>query len=68
MVELVLVYCMLGHASVCKEQRPVFEDPLTLMSCMMNGQKTGAEYVRDHPLWKLASWRCEVNKPSQQPI
>ncbi len=65
MIQLVVVYCMIANTSVCTETRPVFEDELSLVSCMMTGQMTASEYVREHPLWQLSGWRCEVNVPQQ---
>jgi hypothetical protein len=67
MIEMVLVYCMIGDPAQCIEQRPVFEDPLTAMACMMSAQTVAVEYVRDHPNWTLSGWRCEMNKPRSEP-
>jgi len=66
-IELVLVYCMVADPKNCLERRPVFEDPLTAASCVMNAQRMAIEYVRDHPAWQLAGWRCEKDKPSELP-
>ncbi|MDB5396825.1 MAG: hypothetical protein JWM91_4331 [Rhodospirillales bacterium] len=67
MIELVIVYCMVGDPKQCLEQRPVFEQPLTPMSCLMGAELTAADYVKEHPTWKLASWRCEKDKPHETP-
>lgn len=67
MIELVLVYCMIGDPARCVEQRPMFEEPLTSMACMMTAQQTASYYVRDHPQWQLARWRCERDKPRERP-
>ena len=67
MVELVLIYCVIGKPNQCIEQRPTFEQPLTAMSCMMSAQFTAADYVKVHPSWQLASWRCEKDKPHEVP-
>jgi hypothetical protein len=45
------------------ESRPAFEQPLTPLSCMMNAQFVAEQYVTEHPEWRLARWRCEVNVP-----
>ena len=65
MIQLVLVYCMVANATVCAESRPTFEDGLSLIGCIMNGQQTGAAYVREHPQWQLSRFRCEVNVPQE---
>ncbi len=66
-IELVLVYCMVGDPKQCLEDRPLFEQPLTPMSCMMNAQLTAADYVKNHPTYQLASWRCEAGKRHEEP-
>jgi hypothetical protein len=66
-IQLVIVYCLVANASTCIEDRPVFEQPLTPMSCMMNAQFVGQQYVNAHPDWRMARWRCEVNVPRQNP-
>jgi hypothetical protein len=68
MIELVLVYCLTAQPDKCTEQRPVFEEPLTGMACMMNAQRVAIQYVEEHPDWKLAGWRCEVDKPASRDI
>ncbi|HLY55186.1 MAG TPA: hypothetical protein VKS60_06495 [Stellaceae bacterium] len=67
MIELVLVYCMVADPTRCMEQRPVFEDPLTPVSCMMTAQKVAVDYVNEHPQWQFSRWRCEIDKPKSAP-
>jgi hypothetical protein len=54
---------MIANANVCTETRPMFEQPLSLISCMTNGQETAAAYIEEHPLWRMAKLRCEVGVP-----
>ncbi len=65
MIELVLVFCLATDSSQCIEQRPIFEEPLSGMACMMNAQRMALQYVADHPGWQLSGWRCEKDKPHQ---
>ncbi|HVJ54097.1 MAG TPA: hypothetical protein VM689_16640 [Aliidongia sp.] len=65
MIELVLVYCLVADADRCIEQRPVFEEPLSGMACMMTAQRVALQYVAEHPDYKLSGWRCELDKPRQ---
>ena len=67
MIEMVLVYCMISDAGQCLEQRPVFEDPLTPISCMMTAQQVATSYVKEHPNYQLSRWRCELDKPHSAP-
>jgi hypothetical protein len=59
---------MVAHPDKCTEQRPVFEQPLTSIACMMNAQYTAQQYVAEHPDWQLAKWRCEIDKPPARNI
>jgi hypothetical protein len=71
MVELVLVFCLLdGSRRV--ERRPVFDQPLTLMGCMVGGQRAGAQFLDNHAeltgRYRLSSWRCEMGRPPERAI
>ncbi len=68
MIQLVLVYCMIDNASVCHEDRPTYEDPISMESCLTTAQQVAIGYVRDHPRWQLSGWRCEVNVPRKTPV
>jgi hypothetical protein len=65
MIALVLVYCLVADGSVCMEKRPVLSEELTPEACMMTAQKYAIPFVAEHPQWRLAGWRCEVNVPRQ---
>jgi hypothetical protein len=42
------------------------EFPLTVMGCMVGAQPTALDFIREHPNYELASWRCEINKPDEK--
>jgi hypothetical protein len=65
-VQLVLVYCLMADAKSCVEKRPVTEYPLSAMSCMISAQPMAADFLREHPAYQLASFRCEINKPAER--
>lgn len=67
MIQLVLVYCMIGNASVCVEDRPTYLEPITMNACLSTAQEVAVDYVRDHPRWQLSGWRCEVDVPRKIP-
>jgi len=67
MIQLVLVYCMLENASVCIEDRPTYSEPITMNSCLSIAETTAVDYVRDHPRWYFARWRCERDVPKRDP-
>ncbi|MBX5452701.1 MAG: hypothetical protein K6U10_02055 [Acidobacteriia bacterium] len=64
MVQLVLVFCALAQPQLCREQRPVFDPPLTLMGCITGGQRSAAQWLAEHPNWELRRWRCETGPVS----
>jgi hypothetical protein len=66
MLELVLIYCMIGAPDRCIEQRvPMFGD--SGIQCMIRGQTEASRYLATHPNWLLASWRCMASSAVQDP-
>ncbi len=66
MIELVVVYCLAADPKQCVEQHSPLDSPLP-MTCMVAGQQQAAAYVWEHPKYRLARWRCEVDVPKQVP-
>jgi hypothetical protein len=65
MVQLVLVFCLVASATTCKEVRPMFEDPLTLMGCVTQAQVVAVQELSDRfdpQGYQLVRWRCEIGK------
>ena len=59
MVSLILIVCLIGSPSLCREERP----PVTEVSgqfCMVHGQQLALEWLDAHPKWALKGWRCRV--------
>jgi len=50
----------------CVEKRPMTEFPLTAMTCMSTAQPMASDYLREHPAYQLASFRCEVDRPVEK--
>jgi hypothetical protein len=36
------------------------------MGCMMTAQPMASDFLREHPAYHLASFRCEINKPVEK--
>lgn len=66
MVQLVMTFCLMANTASCIEQRPMLEDIRSAMGCMTAAQPLAAEFVRGHPAFRLASWRCEIGKPVEK--
>lgn len=71
MVQLVLLFCLLDGTR-CVERRPIFVEPLTLMGCMVGGQRAAAQFLETHAdltgRYRLSSWRCEMGRPPERSI
>jgi hypothetical protein len=65
MAALVLVFCLASAPGDCQEERPLFAD-MSLMSCLVQGQRYASDWLADHPKWTLSGWRCEQNVPRQR--
>lgn len=61
---LVLVLCLQASPSSCVEQRPWGD--MSPMECVLRGQVYAADWLADHPKWRFARWRCEVDVPRQE--
>ncbi len=67
MIELVIVYCLASDQTQCVEKRDPdasYPDPV---ACMVSAELSAQSYLEEHPKWRLARWRCEVNVPKQIP-
>ena len=60
MATLVLLFCLASNHTQCIERRPVYEEPMSMMACMVGGQRAAAEFLQLHPGWELVKWRCEA--------
>lgn len=60
MVQLVLLFCLAADGSSCVERRPLLDDLLTPVGCLMAAQPMAAEFIRAHPSYRLVTWRCEI--------
>ena len=67
MIELVLVYCLANAPDRCVEQREPLGENGSVLECTMSAQQHAQEYLEMNPKYRLASWRCEIDKPRQQP-
>jgi hypothetical protein len=65
-VQLALVYCLTANPTACIEKRPLIEDLVGLSACMVAAQPIAAEFVNEHPAYRLVRWRCEIGKPREK--
>jgi hypothetical protein len=58
MIDLVLLACTLANPTACQEYHLLFQSSGSLQSCMMQAQPTLAQWVSEHPKYRVARWRC----------
>lgn len=66
MIELVLVYCLTADSHTCVERRPVLDDISGPMACMTAAQPLAAQYLAEHPKYRLSTWRCELHNRKER--
>jgi hypothetical protein len=64
MVSLILVVCLAAAPDVCREERPPIE-PVSGLSCVMEGQQFASQWLEEHPKWALKGWRCNAAAPGK---
>ena len=67
MIELVLIYCMMGTAEGCVERRQELDGAAGVIECMIAAQQVATRYLEAHPKLHLHAWRCEKDKPRERP-
>jgi hypothetical protein len=58
LVDLVLLACALANPGACREYHLMFQTAGSLRSCMMQAQPYLAQWVDDHPNFRVARWHC----------
>jgi hypothetical protein len=64
MVSLILVVCLAATPDVCREERPPME-PVSQISCIVEGQQFASQWLEEHPKWALKGWRCNAGAPGK---
>ncbi len=57
MIELVFVACLATAADRCEERSLLFQD-MPMQLCTLRAQIALADWVGEHPNWKVEEWRC----------
>jgi biotin carboxylase len=55
-VTLLLLVCLAADPSSCRTEPIDFAG--TQIECALYGQQAAAEWLAQHPKWRLAKWRC----------
>jgi hypothetical protein len=58
LVDLILLACSLANPNACHEYHLVFETAGSLQSCTMQAQPYLAQWVGEHPNFRVTRWHC----------
>jgi hypothetical protein len=59
LVDLIVLVCSLANPAACQEEHLLFQSQGSLRSCMMQAQPYLAQWIGDHPSYKIVRWHCE---------
>ena len=68
-IYLILVFCLISDPKVCKEIRPDLSHifPIVeILACQIMGKHIAAEWVEEHPNWRLHRITCRIGIPPRQ--
>ena len=55
---LFLVLSLCSPSGECRESRPILE-PMSPIACVIAGQQAAADFLAEHPSYRIGGWRCE---------
>ena len=58
LIDLILLACSLANPTACHEYHVLFESAGSLQSCTMRAQPYLAQWVGEHPNYRVARWHC----------
>jgi hypothetical protein len=58
LVDLILLACSLATPAACHEYHILFQSAGSLEACTMRAQPYLAQWVGEHPNFRVARWRC----------
>lgn len=67
MISVIAVLCSLASPQVCHEQLVTNSnfDDISLQACLMGAPQL-ADWMKDHPQYRLAKWRCVIGKQDRR--
>ena len=58
MVELIIIACLLQDPRHCESFQVPFAPEMSVAQCMWQSTMHAAEWVAEHPRWKIRKVRC----------
>jgi hypothetical protein len=68
-IKIIAVLCSLSAPANCREETVTTSDfaEVSMQSCLMGAPQL-AEWMRQHPAERLATWRCEMGKRERRGV
>ncbi|MCA8880165.1 MAG: hypothetical protein KDA73_09450 [Rhodobacteraceae bacterium] len=63
---LIFAACLLSNPETCRVRSIQIFEPVSEMTCLMQGQPTLAQWTYDHPEWSVKKWQCSSKEPGLQ--
>jgi hypothetical protein len=58
LVDLILLACTLANPDACREYHLLFQTAGSLQTCTMEAQLYLAQWIGEHPNFRVARWHC----------
>jgi hypothetical protein len=58
LVDLILLACTLVNPGACREYHLLFQTAGSLQACTMEAQPYLAQWIGEHPNFRVARWHC----------
>ena len=58
MIELIFVVCLTTAPATCEERAMQFTD-VNLTTCSLGAQPQLAQWIEEHPGWRIERWTCQ---------
>jgi hypothetical protein len=66
MIELVLTVCLMTNNGLCRDQKIIPEENVSITQCMMGAIPTIAEWQKEHPKWIIQRWKCQEQRKDKE--
>ncbi|HTW28970.1 MAG TPA: hypothetical protein VME92_17725 [Acetobacteraceae bacterium] len=67
LVDLIVVICSLLNPTQCQEKHLLFQSQGSLRSCMIEAEPYLAQYMGEHPGYRVQRFRCAWPDTEDQP-
>jgi hypothetical protein len=58
LIDLILLACSLSNPTACHEYHVMFQSAGSLRACTMRAEPYLAQWIGEHPNFRIARWHC----------